>query len=76
MIISLFMDEAPLVCGRGDNLGARADGGTAGGEPGSDPRRRGDDRSDHEKHAEDVHVSAAKSKTGSAARPRARDFSW
>jgi hypothetical protein len=59
MIISLFMDEAPLDCGRGDNLGARARGGQAGEKPGTDPRRRGDDRDDHVEHAEDVHVSAA-----------------
>jgi len=53
------MDEAPLDCGRGDNLGAHARGGQAGEKPGTDPRRRGDDRDDHVEHAEDVHVSAA-----------------
>jgi hypothetical protein len=76
MIISLFMDEAPLVCGRGDNLGARAGVGAVAGEPGTDPRRRGDDRDDHEEHAEDGHVSAANQKREVQRAVGRANFSW
>jgi hypothetical protein len=62
MIISLFMDETPLDCGSGDNLGARADVEQAGRTAGTPPRRRGDDQRDHVEHAEDVHVSASPEK--------------
>jgi hypothetical protein len=75
MIISLFMDEAPLVCGSGNNLGARAGIGQAGRVPGK-PRGRGDDRDDHEKHAEDVHVSTATKKFAGRRALPARGLSW
>jgi hypothetical protein len=58
MIISLFMDGTPLIGGSGNTLGARANVEQAGHAAGAQSRRHGDDQGDHEKHAEDCHVSA------------------
>jgi hypothetical protein len=72
MIISLFMDETPLLCGCGDHPGAgaaeppaaRRDGQAAAG------RRREDDEQD-----QDVHVSATL-KTREGPRRRGAGLSW
>jgi hypothetical protein len=63
MIISLFMDETPLRSGSGNTPGARPAGRQGGRQTGALPNRRGDDRDDHEEHAEDVHVSASPRKS-------------
>ena len=63
MIISLFMDETPLICGSGHNPGGR---GGAAGRTGAvrqvslsrgDARGRGDRNDEHQENAGDVHVS-------------------
>jgi hypothetical protein len=62
MIISLFMDETPLVCGSGETFGMCARIPPAGEKP--DPRdHRGDDQCEHDHHAWDVHESAADGKS-------------
>jgi hypothetical protein len=63
MIISLFMDETPLICGSGHNPGWR--GGATGrtrtlrqvSSSRGDARRRGDRNDEHQEKAGDVHVS-------------------
>jgi hypothetical protein len=63
MIISLFMDRTPLICGSGHNLGAHANVGQAKRLAGA-LARRGDDQDDHQKHAEGFHVSASRKMAG------------
>jgi hypothetical protein len=63
MIISLFMDKTPLICGSGHSPGGR---GGATGRTGAvrqvsssrgDARSRGDRNDEHQEKAGDVHVS-------------------
>ena len=63
MIISLFMDETPLICGSGHNPGGP---GGATGRTGAvrqvslsrgDARGRGERNDEHQENAGDVHVS-------------------
>jgi hypothetical protein len=62
MIISLFMDETPLICGSGHNPGVR-DGGRSGGPvPGDVPHGRDDAQDEQEKAAGDNHVTALSGK--------------
>jgi hypothetical protein len=51
MIISLFMDETPVVCGSGHNLGAR--GGIR--RPGQ-KRRHSHAQREHDANAEEFHM--------------------
>jgi hypothetical protein len=51
MIISLFMDETPVVCGSDHSLGARDDV-----RPPDQTRRRGDAQREHDEDAEKIHV--------------------
>jgi hypothetical protein len=62
MIISLFMDETPLVCGSGHNPGVRGDGWSHGPMPGDVPHRRDNAHDEHQKAAGDDHVSALSGK--------------
>jgi hypothetical protein len=57
MIISLFMDETPLICGSGHNSGVRG-GPRHGTMPGDVPHGRDEAQDEHEKAAGDVHVPA------------------
>jgi hypothetical protein len=63
MIISLFMDGTPLICGSGHNPGVRGGGGSGGPEPGDVPHVRGDAQDEHEKTAGDDHVTALSGKS-------------
>jgi hypothetical protein len=58
MIISLFMDETPLVSGSGMAPGMRARVQAAGGGPDALRHHRGDDRHEPDQHARNVHGSA------------------
>jgi hypothetical protein len=62
MIISLFMDGTPLICGRGHNPGVRGAGRSRGPKPGDVPHRRDDAQHEHEKTAGDDHVTALSGK--------------
>jgi hypothetical protein len=64
MIISLFMDETPLICASGHNPGGH---GGAPGQTGAvrqvslsrdDARGRGERDDEHQENARDVHVPA------------------
>jgi hypothetical protein len=56
MIISLFMDETPMMCGSGHSLGTR---GSAVRPDGRSERERcrGDAHREHDQQAEDFHLS-------------------
>jgi hypothetical protein len=71
MIISLFMDETPLICGSGHNPGVRAGGGSGGPGPGDVPHGRGDAQHEHEKAAGDDHVTALSGKSSAEGNLRA-----
>jgi hypothetical protein len=67
MIISLFMDETPLVCGSGDGTGVRTRARPAGGAPGELQHDEGDDQLDegeHDPQARSIQVSAARQMSG------------
>src|SRR5689334_6700356 len=60
MIISLFMDETPLVYGSGGRAGVRAREAATGEAPGELPHDRGDEHQDRRQNARVIHVSAAR----------------
>jgi hypothetical protein len=62
MIISLFMDRTPLICGSGHNSGVRGGGESGGPKPGDQPHRRDDAQDEHENTAGDEHVTALSGK--------------
>jgi hypothetical protein len=72
MIISLFMDETPLICGSGHNPGGRGDATGQTNAVRLVPPTRGDaqrrDRDDeHQEQAGNVHVSRYPEKNAGAA---------
>jgi hypothetical protein len=62
MIISLFMDETPLIGGSGHNSGMRVGDPPRGRTPGEVPHRRDGAQDEHEQAAGDDHVSALSGK--------------
>jgi hypothetical protein len=75
MIISLFMDEAPLMRGSGTAIGValRAGSKPPGTGPGSLRHPRTRDQDEHQADADDIHVSATAENRGGPARPA---LSW
>jgi hypothetical protein len=71
MIISLFMDETPLIGGSGHNSGVRTDGPPRGPRPGDGPPRRDEAQDEHEQAAGDDHVSALSGKGAAFAKATA-----